>query len=129
MSGYCYGEHEPTELCPYCGSVCRADFVDIGVGMQQCGPFHCDECGASEIGPYDQERVLSPREMDCGWYAPGAEPGSSANVIGGRIVSHVPARRAYQDEFCGNPLWHDKAHVDDWWQKQRARNSTPTKGT
>lgn len=32
-------------LCPNCGHVARADFVDIGVGMQQCGPFGCEKCG------------------------------------------------------------------------------------
>lgn len=119
MGGYAYGDHEPTEPCPYCGTICRADFVDVGVGFTQCGPYHCDRCGASEIGPYDKERPLSEDEKRTGWYAPGAEPGSTANVIGGRIVSHVQARAAYQAEFTGNPLWHDKAYVDDWWEKQR----------
>lgn len=119
--GYCYGEHEPTENCPYCGTVCRADFVDVGIGFTQCGPYHCDSCGASEIGPYDKDRPLSEDEKKTGWYAPGAEPGSSANVIGGRIVSHVQARNAYQQEFSGSPRWHDKQYVADWWAKQRAR--------
>jgi hypothetical protein len=117
--GYAYGEHEPTKKCPYCATRCRADFVDIGVGMQQCGPYHCDQCGASEIGPYDKERELTAQEKDAGWYGPASEPGSSANVIGGRIVSHVQARDAYQDEFAGNPLWHDGKYVADWWQDQR----------
>lgn len=119
--GYAYGEHEPTLACPYCDTVCRADFVDIGVGMQQCGPYHCENCHASEIGPYDQERLLSERETEVGWYAPNAEPGSSANVIGGRIVSHAQARDTYQREFKGNPLWHDKSYVDEWWKTQRSR--------
>lgn len=117
--GYAYREHEPTELCPYCGTVCRADFVDIGVGYQQCGPYHCDQCRASEIGPYDAERELSADEERTGWYAPDSEPGSSANVIGGRIVSHAQARDTYQNSFEGNPLWYDKKYVDDWWAKQR----------
>jgi hypothetical protein len=64
MSGYAYGEHEPTEACPYCSTICRADFVDIGVGFTQCGPFHCEQCGASEIGPYDQERELIDEELN-----------------------------------------------------------------
>ncbi len=119
MGGYAYGDHEPTEKCPYCGTVCRADFVDIGVGFTQCGPFHCDNCFASEIGPYDKDRPITEAERKCGWYAPGAEPGSSANVIGGRIVSHVQARRAYQDEFAGNPMWHDPDYMAAWWAKQR----------
>lgn len=119
MSGYTYGNHEPTENCPYCDTVCRADFVDVGVGMQQCGPYHCDDCGASEIGIYDKPRELTPAETKAGWYAPASEPGSSANVIGGRIVSHVQARDAYQQEFAGNPLWHDEKHVADWWDDLR----------
>ena len=125
MSGYAYGEHEPTEACPYCGTVCRADFVDIGVGMQQCGPFHCDECGASEIGPYDAERPLSDAERKAGWYGPGQPAGSTANVIHGRVVSHVQARAAYQREFAGNPMWHDKDFVDQWWAEMRAPRPNP----
>lgn len=119
MSGYAYGEQEPTEKCPYCATICRADWVDNGVCLQQCGPFHCEECGASEIGPFDKERPLTEQEDKSGWYAPGSEPGSSANVIGGRVVSHVQMRRAYADEFTGNPLWHDKAYVEEWWEKVR----------
>lgn len=41
------------ENCPYCNSECEADWVDVEVGYIQCGPYHCDNCGASEIGPYD----------------------------------------------------------------------------
>ncbi|MBG9837927.1 MULTISPECIES: hypothetical protein [Bacillus cereus group] len=41
----------PTQECPYCKSKMEADWVDVGVGMVQCGPYHCYECGASEIGP------------------------------------------------------------------------------
>lgn len=120
MSGYAYGDHEPTQPCPYCGTLCRADFVDIGVGHQQCGPYHCDKCRASEIGPYDKERPLTEVERKFGWYAPDEEPGSSANVIGGRVVSHVQARGTYQAEFAGSPLWHDEQYVADWWAETRA---------
>lgn len=119
MNGYAYGEHEPTRPCPYCGTHCRADFVDIGVGMQQCGPYHCDTCFASEIGPFDDKRPLSADEERTGWYAPGVPPGSSANVIDGRVVSHVQARAAYRAEFVGNPLWHDEKYVADWWSRLR----------
>lgn len=119
MNGYGYGEHEPTEQCPYCGFDCTADFVDIGVGFQQCGPFHCDHCGASEIGPNDEDCELSESEKKTDWYEPNSPPGSSANVIDGKIVSHVQAKAAYQREFKDNPLWHDKSYVDEWWKKQR----------
>ena len=121
MGGYCYGEHPPTEKCPYCGTMCDADFVDIGVGMQQCGPFHCDKCGASEIGPFDDERPLSAEETRTGWYAPGQPAGSSVNVIEGRVVSHQQMRATYQAEFAGNPLWHDNKYVDEWWQTIRRK--------
>lgn len=117
--GYAYGAHEPTENCPYCETVCRADFVDIGVGFQQCGPYHCEVCRASEIGPYDNARPLSADEEKCGWYGPASAPGSSANVIGGKIVGYVQARAAYRQAFVGNPLWQDKGYVDNWWDKQR----------
>lgn len=94
--GYTYGEPEPKERCPYCEAMCCADFVDNGVCMVQCGPYHCEACWASEIGPYDEERELSEVEKKTGWYKPGSEPGSSANVIGGRIVTHTEARDAYR---------------------------------
>lgn len=35
-------------LCPKCGSIARANFVDISVGRQQCGPFHCCDCSWTE---------------------------------------------------------------------------------
>lgn len=98
MVGYIYGEAEPTEKCPYCSEICHADFADIGVGMQQVGPFQCTNCHASEIGCYDEPRDLSPREKETGWYAPDTPPGSSANVIGGHIVSHREMDHAYRAE-------------------------------
>jgi hypothetical protein len=41
------------EKCPYCGTECYADWVDVGIGEAQCGPYYCENCGASEIGSYD----------------------------------------------------------------------------
>lgn len=47
------------QICPNCGKIAEADFVDIGVGMQQSGPFHCDECEWLESSPrYDWEMDL-----------------------------------------------------------------------
>lgn len=117
--GYTYGEREPTENCPYCQAICRAGFVDIGIGFQQCGPFHCEECGASEVGTYDELRTLTPEEEETGWYGPGAPPGSSANTMNGRVVSYVQVQTAYRQEFTANPLWHDKKYVADWWRRLR----------
>lgn len=121
MGGYLYTEREPTRPCPYCGFECRADFVDVGVGYTQCGPYHCEQCRASEIGPYDKPRPLTAMEERTGWYGPESEPGSSANVIGGRVVSHVQARNAYEREFSGNPIYHIPGEVDRWWENQRKR--------
>ncbi len=85
--GYCYGQPEPVCPCPWCGSPCEADFVDIGVGMMQCGPYHCHDCGASECGPNDDLESLTPEERSKGWRGPGREPSPDANVIHGRIVT------------------------------------------
>ena len=41
----------PDEPCPYCGEMCSAEFVDIGVAMQQCTPYYCHGCRAIEMGP------------------------------------------------------------------------------
>lgn len=119
MNGYCYGEQQPTENCPYCNAPCDADFVDIGVGMQQCGPFHCEQCGASQIGPNDKERPLNEQEQKTGWYKPGREPGSSANVIGGKVVSHRVMEKAYRDEFVGNIMYEWPGEVEGWFERVR----------
>ena len=119
MQGYTYGDSEPTENCPYCSMICRADFVNIGIGFQQCGPYYCEACKASEIGPYDDARELSDREKLTGWYAPDSEPGSSANVIGGRVVSDVQMKKAYSDQFTGNPLYNSPGEVENWFARVR----------
>jgi hypothetical protein len=58
-------------ICPYCGSKnVQCDEVDIGVGMQQCGPYGCDECHAVEISPQlsESERAaLTEEERRTGW--------------------------------------------------------------
>ena len=98
--GYVYGEPEPKERCPYCSALCCADFVDVGVGMIQCGPYHCEACGASEIGPHDDDRPLSAIELDKGWYGPNSEPGSSANVdASGRHIAYFEADTLYRQSI------------------------------
>lgn len=92
FNGGCYST--PLEPCPYCGNICDADWVDVGVGLVQCGPYHCD-CGASEIGPHDDSRELAADEETTGWYAPGQPPGSSANVVNGEIVDWQTAQSVY----------------------------------
>ncbi len=39
--------------CPECGAGCEAQFVDLGVGEQQVGPYHCFECNWTEEAPMD----------------------------------------------------------------------------
>ncbi len=109
----------PSEPCPYCGTDCEAEFCDIGVGMVQCGPYHCESCDASSIGTYDEPRELSDKEKDTGWYAPHSEAGSSANVIGGKIVSTHEMKEAYADEFTGNPNYHTEGVVKQWLEDIR----------
>lgn len=83
----------PDEPCPYCGAMCSADFVDIGVAMQQCGPYYCEECGASEIGP-EGSAGRSAIEQETGWYS-GGTISPYANTVNGVIVDHVTAKLAY----------------------------------
>lgn len=119
MSGYTYDQREPLEACPYCDTLCHADFVDVGIGMQQCGPYHCESCGASEMGPFDADRPLTEKERKTGWYEPGSMPSSSANVIGGKVVGHKEMLQVYRDEFTANPLHAVPGHVDEWREKVR----------
>lgn len=112
--------------CPYCSNPCEADWVDVGVGHVQCGPYHCLVCGASEIGPNDKDRPLSGAESRTGWYGPGSEPGSSANVVAGRIVSHTVAREIYNREWTNNPLYHVPGEVEAWRQHIRKRGFSET---
>jgi len=112
---------EKLEKCPYCESLCEADFVDNGIAMIQCGPYHCDNCGSSEIGPHDKSRELTEEENKTGWYKPGSAPGSSANVINGKVVSADLMEAEYKKEFTDNPLWHDKKYVEDWHKKTREK--------
>jgi hypothetical protein len=67
-----YDAYEKRRTCPYCGyDQCQADWVDVGVGLVQCSPFYCDECGACEIGAYDQPAELTEKEKKLHWYEPG----------------------------------------------------------
>jgi hypothetical protein len=69
---------EPQEDCPYCGDPCDAQFVDIGVGMQQVSPYQC-ECGAVEAGPFDSRKDV---DENTGWYAPeGYEPSEASQGL------------------------------------------------
>lgn len=87
----------PTEQCPYCGRPCEADWCDVGVGMQQVGPYHCDDCGASEAGAYEDTESRHDYDPDTGWYRPGSPPGSTANVDNeGRHITWRQADSLYR---------------------------------
>ncbi|WP_301171055.1 hypothetical protein [Brevibacillus nitrificans] len=103
----------PSKDCPYCGTTCEADWVDVGVGMVQCGPYHCESCHASEIGPeyfdcseYDNEKgryvfkeghPFSDKEIETGWYDPESKKISPyANTVNGQLVNHETAKAAYR---------------------------------
>lgn len=57
--------------CPYCGHIGYAEFVDIGVGLEQVTPYHCHHCGADEINPwYDKPENWKGDMKLTGWYPP-----------------------------------------------------------
>ena len=102
----------PSEECPYCSELMEADWVDVGVGMVQCGPYHCQACGASEIGPEmefedlvdengnygGQGELLNPKdfteeEIEVGYYRNKISP--YANTVSGELVDHITAKEMY----------------------------------
>lgn len=62
--------------CPWCGLPTDAEFVDIGVAMQQVTGGHCfgtqtePGCGAHEMGPYLVGGFISEVEMASLWRGP-----------------------------------------------------------
>ncbi len=83
-------------ICPYCGDEsCEADFCDVGVGLVQCGPYHCESCGAIEIGAYDKKVELSAEEEEFGWYKPNRPYEGCANNINGVLIDHKLAKKMY----------------------------------
>jgi len=60
----------PLTDCPYCGTSCQAEYVDVGGGMVQVSPHHCETCDAVEIGEHDKPRPLTKNEVETGWYEP-----------------------------------------------------------
>ena len=65
------GAYETPDVpCPYCGKDCSAEFVDIGIGMQQVGPYRCFDCNATEACAYDSDEALKSVDLSTGWYPP-----------------------------------------------------------
>lgn len=86
---------EPKAICPYCEcDMCHADFVDVGIGVVQCGPYFCPECNASEISSRDT-RELTEREEETGWYEPYTPVSETANTCRGVLVDHKTAKSLY----------------------------------
>lgn len=55
--------------CPWCGSAnVDAEFVDIGVGLQQVTPYRCWDCDALQLGPHSDNATELERRVS--WYAP-----------------------------------------------------------
>ena len=42
---------ETERRCPECDRWTRAEWIDNGVGLQQCGPYCCESCGWIEQRP------------------------------------------------------------------------------
>lgn len=103
--------------CPYCRAICDCDLVDVGVGLVQCGPYHCDNCGASEAGSSPED--LARMDRKTGWFAPGEPPSSLANMIDGRLATAAETRDAYRARFAGSPDYETPGVVEDWYAQQR----------
>ena len=87
------------DICPYCGEIMQCDIVDVGVGYQQCGPYHCESCGASEIHP-DDHLPLDEDEKETGYYKNRISP--LANTSGGKLVTHKKALELYSMGLLDN---------------------------
>ena len=61
--------------CPECGETATCDEVDIGVGMQQCGPYGCESCGWVEH--YGDDIMNLGKDIEHGGY-----PTSETRTIG-----------------------------------------------
>jgi hypothetical protein len=91
-----YDQDDWLKPCPYCGEMMDCDRVDVEVGFIQCGPYYCDNCGASEIGPeyFDPDFQATKEEKSTGYYRNKLSP--CANTFGGELVDHQTAKRLYE---------------------------------
>ena len=87
-----YG-YSNVNYCPYCGEIIYCDEVDVGVGYQQCGPYHCEACGASEIHPNDT-LPLDEDEEETGFYKNRISPVAN-QTNDGKLVNHKKALELY----------------------------------
>jgi hypothetical protein len=94
-----YSNSDMHRTCPYCGDPnAEADWVDVGVGFEQCTPFFCWNCEACQIGPYDKtyETQMTDEERKTGWYMPSRAYLTSAPMCNGLPVDHETAKELYQ---------------------------------
>jgi hypothetical protein len=95
-----------TVACPYCGHPeTHAEWVDVGIGSIQCGPYHCEQCEATEIGPHDTAGELTEEERRTGWYRPGKLP-PEVSTIGGKLVDHHTALAMYRKGLVSQVPFH-----------------------
>lgn len=92
-------DHRFKTICPYCGEIMECDTVDVGIGHQQCGPYHCESCGASEIHSSDNLELDKDEEMT-GYYKNRISP--IANTCCGHLVDHKEAKRLYEHGLLDN---------------------------
>jgi hypothetical protein len=85
--------YQNASYCPYCGEIIYCDEVDIGIGYQQCGPYHCENCGASEIHPNDT-LPLDEDEQETGFYKNRISPIAN-QTNDGKLVNHKKALELY----------------------------------
>lgn len=102
-----------TMPCPYCEAPMECDTVDVGVGFQQCGPYHCDACGASEIGPEAcAGAALDEDERRTGFYKRG-RVSPHANTVGGVLVDYRTATLLYELGLLDEKPGVESATVED----------------
>lgn len=88
----------PQSQCPYCQSMCDADWCDVGVGMQQVGPYYCHDCGASEASAFGKPEERPDYDHETGWYRPGAPIDDLANKDGeGNPIGWQEADTQYRE--------------------------------
>lgn len=121
------------DTCPFCHfEQCEADWVDNGVALVQCGPFHCDQCGAVEMGPeMRDESKLTEEERNAGWYKADNASMTCAPTVGGVLVgNHQVAQALYEaglldpfKEVAPSPVQVANDDID--WNKVDADDFVP----
>lgn len=53
--------------CPFCGGLAQCETMHNGVCSQQSQPYICDDCGSTEMSPW-QTPQGTEEELKYGWY-------------------------------------------------------------